>query len=81
MTTNLFLLMFFHQALECCDEGAYLLANQQMDKCQSREGAQKALQDIENFLESSSLHLYADPQTLYSDFEPILTPELKVGPW
>uniref|UniRef100_A0A670KCZ4 MCF.2 cell line derived transforming sequence n=1 Tax=Podarcis muralis TaxID=64176 RepID=A0A670KCZ4_PODMU len=62
---------------QCCDEGAYLLANQQMDKCQSREGAQKALQDIENFLESSSLHLYADPQTLYSDFEPILTPELK----
>uniref|UniRef100_A0A670KB09 MCF.2 cell line derived transforming sequence n=1 Tax=Podarcis muralis TaxID=64176 RepID=A0A670KB09_PODMU len=71
------LLTSLQQALECCDEGAYLLANQQMDKCQSREGAQKALQDIENFLESSSLHLYADPQTLYSDFEPILTPELK----
>ncbi|KAH0630820.1 hypothetical protein JD844_004077 [Phrynosoma platyrhinos] len=65
------------QALECCDEGAYLLANQPMDKCQSREGAQNALQDIEKFLESSSPHLNADPQALYSDFELILTPELK----
>uniref|UniRef100_A0A7M4EQM5 MCF.2 cell line derived transforming sequence n=1 Tax=Crocodylus porosus TaxID=8502 RepID=A0A7M4EQM5_CROPO len=66
------------QALQCCDEGAYLLANQQMDKCQSKEGAQKALQDIEKFLESSSLYLNYDPQTLHYDFESILTPELKV---
>ncbi|XP_019376569.1 PREDICTED: proto-oncogene DBL [Gavialis gangeticus] len=65
------------QALQCCDEGAYLLANQQMDKCQSKEGAQKALQDIEKFLESSSPYLNFDPQTLHYDFESILTPELK----
>ncbi|NWS25454.1 MCF2 protein, partial [Polioptila caerulea] len=65
------------QALQCCDEGAYLLANQQMDKCQSKEGAQKALQDIERFLESSSAHLNYDPQALHYDFEPVLTPELK----
>ncbi|XP_044283017.1 proto-oncogene DBL [Varanus komodoensis] len=74
---TLALLTSLQQALECCDEGAYLLANQPMDKCQSREGAQKALQDIEKFLESSSLHLNADPQDLYSVFELILTPELK----
>ncbi|XP_066496059.1 proto-oncogene DBL [Tiliqua scincoides] len=71
------LLTTLQQALDCCDEGAYLLANQPMDKCQSREGAQKALQDIEKFLESSSPHLNANPQALYSDFELILTPELK----
>ncbi|NXH63768.1 MCF2 protein, partial [Rhabdornis inornatus] len=65
------------QALQCCDEGAYLLANQQMEKCQSKEGAQKALQDIERFLESSSAYLNCDPQALYYDFESILTPELK----
>uniref|UniRef100_A0A8D0DXT1 MCF.2 cell line derived transforming sequence n=1 Tax=Salvator merianae TaxID=96440 RepID=A0A8D0DXT1_SALMN len=75
------LLTSLQQALECCDEGAYLLANQPMDKCQSREGAQKALQEIEKFLESSSLYLNADPQILSSDFELILTPELKVGYW
>lgn len=67
------------QALQCCDEGAYLLANQQMDKCQSKEGAQKALQDIERFLESSSAYLNCDPQALHYDFESVLTPELKVS--
>uniref|UniRef100_A0A8C3NJ33 Uncharacterized protein n=1 Tax=Geospiza parvula TaxID=87175 RepID=A0A8C3NJ33_GEOPR len=67
------------QALQCCDEGAYLLANQQMDKCQSKEGAQKALQDIERFLESSSSYLNYDPQALQADFESVLTPELKVS--
>ncbi|XP_048174846.1 proto-oncogene DBL isoform X3 [Corvus hawaiiensis] len=65
------------QALQCCDEGAYLLANQQMDKCQSKEGAQKALQDIESFLESSSAYLNYDPQALHYDFESVLTSELK----
>ncbi|KFP00780.1 Proto-oncogene DBL, partial [Calypte anna] len=65
------------QALQCCDEGAYLLANQQMDKCQSKEGAQKALQDIERFLESSSAYLNYDPQALHCDFESVLTSELK----
>ncbi|OXB79462.1 UNVERIFIED_CONTAM: hypothetical protein H355_008357 [Colinus virginianus] len=65
------------QALQCCDEGAYLLANQQMDKCQSKEGAQKALQDIERFLESSSPYLNYDPQSLQYDFESVLTAELK----
>lgn len=67
------------QALQCCDDGAYLLANQQMDKCQSKEGAQKALQDIERFLESSSSYLNYDPQALQYDFESVLTPELKVS--
>ncbi|KFO91212.1 Proto-oncogene DBL, partial [Buceros rhinoceros silvestris] len=65
------------QALQCCDEGAYLLANQQMDKCQSKEGAQKALQDIERFIESSSAYLNYDPQALHCDFESVLTSELK----
>uniref|UniRef100_A0A8C6Z1B4 MCF.2 cell line derived transforming sequence n=1 Tax=Nothoprocta perdicaria TaxID=30464 RepID=A0A8C6Z1B4_NOTPE len=67
------------QALQCCDEGAYLLANQPMDKCQSKEGAQKALQDIERFLESSSPYLNHDAQALHYDFESVLTPELKVS--
>uniref|UniRef100_A0A674KJJ4 MCF.2 cell line derived transforming sequence n=1 Tax=Terrapene triunguis TaxID=2587831 RepID=A0A674KJJ4_9SAUR len=65
------------QALECCDEGANLLANQPMDKCQSKEGAQKALQDIDKFLESSLPYLSYDPQVLCYDFESVLTPEIK----
>nr|DBA20934.1 TPA: hypothetical protein GDO54_017665 [Pyxicephalus adspersus] len=63
------------QALECCDNGAYFLANQQMDKCQSREGAQKALQDVEKFLESCVL--FFDPQSLKHKYDIILTDELK----
>lgn len=50
-----------------------------MDKCQSKEGAQKALQDIERFLESSSSYLNCDPQALHYDFESVLTSELKVS--
>ncbi|XP_063169803.1 proto-oncogene DBL isoform X2 [Candoia aspera] len=71
------LLTSLQQAMECCDEGVYLLANQPLDKCQSREGAQKALQDIEKFLENNSLHLTIDPQALSSNVHLILTPELK----
>ncbi|XP_068107095.1 proto-oncogene DBL isoform X3 [Hyperolius riggenbachi] len=63
------------QAVECCDRGAYFLANQQMDKWQSRDGAQKALQDVEKFLESCGLDF--DPQNLMYDYEAILTDELK----
>ncbi|XP_050820803.1 proto-oncogene DBL isoform X1 [Gopherus flavomarginatus] len=65
------------QALECCDEGANLLANQPVDKCQSKEGAQKALQDIDKFLDSSLPYLSYDPQVLCCDFESVLTPEIK----
>ncbi|XP_069468896.1 proto-oncogene DBL isoform X2 [Ambystoma mexicanum] len=72
------LLIRLQQAQECCDEGAYLLANQQMDKCQSKEGAQRALHDIEKFLENSSLYLNHDPQELHYEFESILTTELNV---
>ncbi|XP_043830836.1 proto-oncogene DBL [Dromiciops gliroides] len=65
------------QALLCCDEGAYLLANQPMDKCQAKEGAQRALYDIEKFLDVTLPNLKYDPRVLQREFEVILTPELK----
>ncbi|XP_053329711.1 proto-oncogene DBL [Spea bombifrons] len=77
LSTTLDLLMQLQQALECCDKGAYFLANQQMDKCQSKEGAQKALYDVEKFLDNSSSYLDYNPQTLLHEYEPILTDELK----
>ncbi|KAG8553471.1 hypothetical protein GDO81_003424 [Engystomops pustulosus] len=77
LSTTHELLVRLQQALESCDKGAYFLANQQMDKCQSREGAQRALQDVEMFLDSSALDLSFDPQSLQYDFESILTEELK----
>ncbi|XP_021569972.1 proto-oncogene DBL isoform X2 [Carlito syrichta] len=66
------------QARQCCDEGECLLANQEIDKFQSKEDAQKALQDIENFLEMALPFINYDPETLQYEFDVILSPELKV---
>uniref|UniRef100_A0A4X1SJT4 MCF.2 cell line derived transforming sequence n=1 Tax=Sus scrofa TaxID=9823 RepID=A0A4X1SJT4_PIG len=65
------------QARQCCDEGECLLANQEIDKFQSKEDAQKALQDIENFLEMALPFINYDPETLQYEFDVILSPELK----
>uniref|UniRef100_A0A8C3YHJ3 MCF.2 cell line derived transforming sequence n=1 Tax=Catagonus wagneri TaxID=51154 RepID=A0A8C3YHJ3_9CETA len=65
------------QARQCCDEGECLLANQEVDKFQSKEDAQKALQDIENFLEMALPFINYDPETLQYEFDVILSPELK----
>ncbi|KAM9325765.1 proto-oncogene DBL [Gastrophryne carolinensis] len=75
LTTTQELHAQLQQAIDCCDRGAYFLANQQMDKCQYKEGAQKALHDVEKFLESCSLDF--NPQRLKYDYEDILTDELK----
>uniref|UniRef100_A0A4W4F9B2 MCF.2 cell line derived transforming sequence b n=1 Tax=Electrophorus electricus TaxID=8005 RepID=A0A4W4F9B2_ELEEL len=47
------LLLRLEETMRWCDEGAYLLANQLMDKFQSKEGAQAALQDIEKLIEAN----------------------------
>ncbi|KAF7482934.1 Hypothetical predicted protein [Marmota monax] len=65
------------QARQCCDEGECLLANQEMDKFQSKEDAQKALQDIENFLEMALPFINYDAETLQYEFDVMLSPELK----
>nr|XP_033802216.1 proto-oncogene DBL isoform X2 [Geotrypetes seraphini] len=65
------------QVHDSCDEGAYLLANKQVDMYQCKEGAQKALQEIEKFLENSSLYSNHNPHALHYEFESILTNELK----
>uniref|UniRef100_A0A8C9USR8 MCF.2 cell line derived transforming sequence n=1 Tax=Spermophilus dauricus TaxID=99837 RepID=A0A8C9USR8_SPEDA len=66
------------QARQCCDEGECILANQEMDKFQSKEEAQKALQDIENFLEMALPFINYDAETLQYEFDVMLSPELKV---
>uniref|UniRef100_A0A671URP1 MCF.2 cell line derived transforming sequence a n=1 Tax=Sparus aurata TaxID=8175 RepID=A0A671URP1_SPAAU len=47
------LLLCLGQAQTWCDDGAYLLANQLVDKFQSKDGAQAALRDIEGFLDGA----------------------------
>lgn len=62
-----------------CDEGIYLLASQPVDKCQSQDGAEAALQEIEKFLETGAENKIQELSRIYRDFESILTPDLKVS--
>uniref|UniRef100_A0A8C7TBM8 MCF.2 cell line derived transforming sequence b n=1 Tax=Oncorhynchus mykiss TaxID=8022 RepID=A0A8C7TBM8_ONCMY len=73
------LLLRLEEARRWCDEGAYLLANQLVDKFQSKEGAQGALQDIERLQEETPLCLSQSPDVLSLEFEAILTPQLEIG--
>lgn len=66
------------QALRWCDEGAYLLASQMVDKFQTREGAQEALQYLSSHQERAPSALKNSQDTLSLEFEAILTPQLQV---
>uniref|UniRef100_A0A8C8RDZ6 MCF.2 cell line derived transforming sequence-like 2 n=1 Tax=Pelusios castaneus TaxID=367368 RepID=A0A8C8RDZ6_9SAUR len=61
-----------------CEAGIYLLASQAVDKCQSQEGAETALGDIEKFLGTAKEHQLSNPKEFYNQFDMILTPETKV---
>ncbi|XP_059832668.1 proto-oncogene DBL [Hypanus sabinus] len=65
------------QVLQWCDEGAYLLASQPVDKCQSQQGAKQALQEIDKFLENSRAYLQYDTEDLFNEFGDILTTPIK----
>ncbi|XP_016381459.1 proto-oncogene DBL-like isoform X2 [Sinocyclocheilus rhinocerous] len=71
------LLLRLEETVRWCDEGAYLLANQLLDKFQSKEGAQAALQDIEKLMETAPSVLRSNPDILSLEFEAILTPQLQ----
>ncbi|XP_072897329.1 guanine nucleotide exchange factor DBS isoform X2 [Hemitrygon akajei] len=64
-------------AKEWCETGIYLLASQAVDKCQSQEGAEAALQDIEGFLETAAHHKLTNPKELHKQLELFLTSEIK----
>uniref|UniRef100_A0A8C1XEN0 MCF.2 cell line derived transforming sequence b n=1 Tax=Cyprinus carpio TaxID=7962 RepID=A0A8C1XEN0_CYPCA len=71
------LLLRLEETVHWCDEGAYLLANQLLDKFQSKEGAQAALQDIERLVEMAPSVVRSNPDVLSLEFEAILTPQLQ----
>ncbi|XP_032383055.1 proto-oncogene DBL isoform X2 [Etheostoma spectabile] len=71
------LLLCLEQAHTWCDDGAYLLANQLIDKYQSKEGAQAALRDIEQFLEGAPSMLSLGPEILAIEYEAVITPQLQ----
>uniref|UniRef100_A0A667XRY8 MCF.2 cell line derived transforming sequence n=1 Tax=Myripristis murdjan TaxID=586833 RepID=A0A667XRY8_9TELE len=72
------LLLCLGQAQSWCDDGAYLLANQLVDKFQSKEGAHAALREIEKFLEEAPSMLSSGPDTLTMEYEAVITSQLQV---
>ncbi|KAG7456928.1 hypothetical protein MATL_G00241150 [Megalops atlanticus] len=62
-----------------CESGVYLLASQAVDKCQSLEGAETALQDIQQFLATAKEDQLTSLKDLIDQYEVILTAEVKVS--
>ncbi|XP_016894997.1 proto-oncogene DBL [Cynoglossus semilaevis] len=71
------LLISLGQAQTWCDDAAYLLANQLVENCQSRLGAQAALKDIEQFLGGAPSILSTGADILKIEYEAVVTPNLQ----
>ncbi|XP_041120494.1 guanine nucleotide exchange factor DBS-like [Polyodon spathula] len=67
------------QVNQWCDAGIYLLASQAVDKCQSQEGAESALHDIEKFNETENENQPGNLKELHNQFEMILTSDVKAN--
>ncbi|XP_061735316.1 guanine nucleotide exchange factor DBS-like isoform X4 [Nerophis ophidion] len=65
------------RASKWCDDGIYLLASQPVDKCQSHEGAELALQELEGFLAEADQERLSDPCNIWRDYEEVLNQQLK----
>uniref|UniRef100_A0A8D2ZVW3 Mcf.2 cell line derived transforming sequence-like a n=1 Tax=Scophthalmus maximus TaxID=52904 RepID=A0A8D2ZVW3_SCOMX len=71
--------MELHHALEkWCEEGIFLLASQPVDRCQSQDGAEAALQELERYLDTAALHTIADRGAICCQYEAVLNTQLRV---
>ncbi|KAM6945478.1 guanine nucleotide exchange factor DBS [Aplochiton taeniatus] len=70
-----------HQCLEkasrWCEEGIYLLACQPVDRCQSQDGAEAALQELERYLDTEPQHALGDTAPILRDYEAVMNPQLR----
>lgn len=64
--------------MKWCNEGIYLLASQPVDKCQSQDGAESALQEIEKFLDTGAGNKIKELNKVYREYAHILNEDLKV---
>ncbi|KAK0133068.1 Guanine nucleotide exchange factor DBS [Merluccius polli] len=73
--------MELHHSLEraakWCDDGIYLLASQPVDRCQSHEGAESALQELERYLEAAGENLLIDLTAIGTQYEAVLNQEFR----
>ncbi|KAF0026625.1 hypothetical protein F2P81_021362 [Scophthalmus maximus] len=73
--------MELHHCLERAskwvDDGIYLLASQPVDKCQSHEGAELALQELERYLDNPGQNQLTDLSTLWKEYDAVLNQQFK----
>uniref|UniRef100_A0A8C2C4C0 MCF.2 cell line derived transforming sequence-like 2 n=1 Tax=Cyprinus carpio TaxID=7962 RepID=A0A8C2C4C0_CYPCA len=61
-----------------CESGVYLLASQAVDRCQTQEGAEAALQDIERYMNSAKEQQLSHLKDLSNQYEIVLSEWIKV---
>ncbi|XP_053419519.1 guanine nucleotide exchange factor DBS isoform X4 [Nycticebus coucang] len=76
LTKALGLHSLLETSMKWCDQGIYLLASQPVDKCQSQDGAEAALQEIEKFLETGAENKIQELNNIYKEYESILNQDL-----
>ncbi|XP_019380515.1 PREDICTED: guanine nucleotide exchange factor DBS isoform X3 [Gavialis gangeticus] len=64
------------KSMKWCNDGIYLLASQPVDKCQSQDGAESALQEIEKFLDTGADNKIEELNKICKEYETILNQEL-----
>ncbi|KAM6985972.1 guanine nucleotide exchange factor DBS isoform 2-T2 [Aplochiton taeniatus] len=73
--------MELHHSLEraskWCDDGIYLLASQPVDKCQSHEGAESALAELERYLDTAGQNRLTDLSAIWRDYQAVLNQEFR----
>uniref|UniRef100_A0A8C6P6N1 MCF.2 cell line derived transforming sequence like n=1 Tax=Nothobranchius furzeri TaxID=105023 RepID=A0A8C6P6N1_NOTFU len=67
------------RASKWVDDGIYLLASQPVDKCQSHEGAELALLELERYLDNAGANQLTDLGTIWEEYEEVLNQQFKVG--
>uniref|UniRef100_A0A665U0X6 Guanine nucleotide exchange factor DBS-like n=1 Tax=Echeneis naucrates TaxID=173247 RepID=A0A665U0X6_ECHNA len=73
--------MELHHALEkasrWCEDGIFLLASQPVDRCQSQDGAEAALQELERYLDTAPLHTLNDRAAICCQYDVVLNTQLR----
>jgi len=68
-----------YQSSRWCEEGIFLLAGQPVDRCQSQEGAEAALRELECYLETAPQHALGEPAVVCAQYEAVVTGQLRVS--
>ncbi|XP_077946310.1 guanine nucleotide exchange factor DBS isoform X7 [Gasterosteus aculeatus] len=73
--------MELHHCLERAskwvDDGIYLLASQPVDKCQSHEGAELALKELEHHLDNAEQNQLSELSTIWREYETVLNQQFR----